>query len=373
MLDFSSLLLSIFLCTIGVAAVLLAAWARSRHDGFLLTCGVGMMLIALSVVFSAFYAKSPQRWLVSSAYVLLLGGISTLYGTARQFRKDTVPTSAILVAGALSIGLTVPAFIVGYNGVGFFIGYLAAATLLVLTAHDFWRTRSEAPGTLITIAVFYFVIGLSFIPRAAFVALEGKMVLPGPPQNWAQTTGLALTIVAVPALGALTFALNQQRLIRAQRQQALTDPLTGLPNRRALLERVATIEGTAAIALFDIDRFKTINDTLGHATGDKVIELFGRLLLRHIAGGQVAARLGGEEFVLVWPGGDPDDLARQGEEIRHGFAQTARDELGLGCTVSGGIAGGDITGDGFEQVLAVADAALYRAKRFGRDRLASGA
>ncbi|MFG1346454.1 GGDEF domain-containing protein [Xanthobacter autotrophicus DSM 431] len=369
MLDFSSLLLAIFLSATGITAVLLAAWARSRNDGFLLTCAVGAILVALSVVLSAFYAITPQRWLVTCAYVLLLGGLSTIYGTALQFRYDISPKRPVMIAAVLSIGLTIPAFMLGYNGVGFFIGYLAAATLLFLASHGFWRARSEAPGTLTAMAAFYFVICLSFIPRAILVALEGKAVLPGPPRNWAQTTSLALIITGVPALGALTFALNQQRLIRAQRQQALTDPLTGLPNRRALLERVAGIEGQAAIALFDIDRFKSINDTRGHATGDKVIALFGHTLLRQLDRGQIAARLGGEEFVLVWPGGDLDALARQGEEIRREFATLASHQLELTCTVSGGLARGEIAGEAFEHVLATADDALYRAKRHGRDQL----
>lgn len=369
MLDFTSFLLAIFFSSAGISAVLFAAWVTSRQDGFLLTCAVGAVLVALSVVFSAFYARTPQVWLVSLAYVLLLGGLATIYGTAWQFRHDGPPWRVIAGAMAVALGLTIPPHALGYNGVGFFLGFLSAAGLLFLAAFNFWMARKEAPGTLISLAGFYFLIGLSFLPRAAMVAWEGRIVMPGPPQNWVQTASLALIVAAVPALGALTLGLNQKRLIRAHRQQALTDPLTGMPNRRALLESVAGLDGTVALALFDIDRFKTINDTHGHATGDEVIALFARTLLRHAAPGQIAARLGGEEFILVCPTGTLPELRASAERLRGDFSDRVAAELGLGCTASGGLASGAVGGERFALVVAAADKALYRAKQLGRDRL----
>ncbi|MFG1372442.1 GGDEF domain-containing protein [Xanthobacter oligotrophicus] len=369
MLDFTSLLLSIFLSAAGISVVLFGAWVTSRKDGFLLTCAVGAVLVAMSVVFSAFYAKSPQIWVVTSAYALLLGGLSTIYGTAWQFRNDVSPSRAIAVAAGVALGLTLPPHALGYNGVGFFIGFLCAAGLLILAAHHFWMARQEAPGTLITLAAFYFVIGLSFLPRAALVAMEGQAIMPGPPQNWAQNASLALIVAAVPALGALTIALNQKRLVRAHRQQALTDPLTGLPNRRALVEKIDSLNGPVALVLFDIDRFKTINDTRGHAIGDQVIILFARTLLRRARPGQMAARLGGEEFVVVSPTARLEALELEAEQIRRDFAVRARTELDLACTVSGGLARGEAGADNFALILAAADRALYRAKQLGRDRL----
>ncbi|MFG1359569.1 GGDEF domain-containing protein [Xanthobacter pseudotagetidis] len=369
MLDFSSLLLAIFLSTGGISAVLFAGWITSRRDGFLLTCALGALLVAVSVVCSAYYAKTPQVWLVTLAYTLLLTGLSTIYGTARQFRHDASPWRAVAIATGLALGITVPPHVLGLNGIGFFCGFAAAAGLLFLTSYEFWRARHEARGTLVALAASYFIIGLSFIPRAVMVALEGKAVMPGPPQNWAQTAGVALIIASVPALGALTLALNQKRLVRAHRQQALTDPLTGLPNRRALIERVAELSGTGALVLFDIDRFKAINDTRGHATGDAVIVMFARVLQRHAAPGEIAARLGGEEFVLAIPGGTADGLAVRAEAARREFAARVRAEHGLHCSASGGVAAGAMSEEGFSRLMGAADTALYQAKRQGRDRI----
>ncbi|MEP9378746.1 GGDEF domain-containing protein [Aquabacter sp. CN5-332] len=369
MLDFTSLLLSVCLSTAGVSAVLFSAWLSSQRDGFLLTCAVGAVMVGLSGIFSAFYAQSPQVWLVTGAYVLLLSGLATIYGTAWQFRNDASPWRVILWAAGLTIGVTVPFHLLGYNGIGFVVGFLSAAVLNFLTAFNFWKARSEAPGTLITLTVFYSAIALSLLVRASLVAMEGRAIMPGPPQNWAQTLSLALAVAVVPVLGALTFSLNQKRLIRDHRQQALTDPLTGLPNRRALFESVAAFTGTVALVVFDIDRFKAINDSRGHGMGDEVIALFARTLRRHIEPGQVIARLGGEEFVLVCPRGDIAALGAQAERLRHDFAERVSADLHLECAASGGIACGEVTGDRFTRVMAAADKALYRAKRLGRDRL----
>lgn len=369
MLDFSSLLLAIFFSTGGVSVVLLAAWAGSRQDGFLLTCGLGALFIAISVVFSAVYAHMPRPWIVSSAYVLLLGGLSTLYGTAWQFRHDAPPARVVMWAAAISIGLAVPPHALGYNGIGFVVGFLCAAALLFLTAFNFWAARKEAPQTLIGLSAFYFLNGLLFLPRAALVAIEGKAVMPGPPQNWAQTAGLALIVASVPVFGALTLALNQQRLVRAHRQQALTDPLTGLPNRRALLESMTELAGEAALVVFDIDRFKSINDTHGHARGDQVIALFAETLSHHLAPGQIAARLGGEEFILVCPNASISDLRTQSDRLRRDFTERALSRHSLAITASGGLSTGEIGGEHFPATMAAADRALYRAKQLGRDRL----
>lgn len=369
MLDFTSLLLAIFLSAGCLSAVLCAAWATSRTDGFLLTCALGALLVAISVVCSAFYTAHPQRWLVCLAYAFLLTGLATIYGTAWQFRHDASPWRAITVVSAISLGLTLPPHALGYNGVGFIVGFLSSAGLLFLAAYNFWMSRQEARGTLTSLAALYFILGLSFLPRAALVLADGRAVLPGAPQNWAQNISLALIIAALPALGALTLVLNQKRLIRIHQQQALTDPLTGLPNRRALLERFAGDPGPVTLVMFDIDRFKGINDTRGHAVGDLMIALFARTLMRLALPGQIPARLGGDEFVLAAPDGDLSEVIRQAEEIRRIFAERARVEHELNCTASGGLAQGTVDANAFAALLAKADVALYRAKNQGRDRL----
>jgi len=155
-------------------------------------------------------------------------------------------------------------------------------------------------------------------------------------------------------------------------EQSRTDALTGLPNRRALAvaleEAVNRSQGPArptCVALLDIDHFKHINDFQGHATGDRVLAELGRLLRAQFAGGGMAARYGGEEFVVLMPDADLRTAELQCEFLRMAVADLP---LGFPVTVSIGVAL-HRDGESSEQTLARADAALYRAKGAGRNRV----
>jgi diguanylate cyclase (GGDEF)-like protein len=102
-------------------------------------------------------------------------------------------------------------------------------------------------------------------------------------------------------IGALSLALNQGRLARHHRRDALTDPLTGLLNRRALFDMHGNVPVGAftAVVVFDLDNFKAINDEFGHAAGDEVLRVFAAELAGNLRQTDVAARMGGEEFALV--------------------------------------------------------------------------
>lgn len=369
-LDFTSLLMAITISGSCIAATLLAAWLASRTDGFLLTCAIGAILIAISGVASAFYAAAPNTALVTLAYALLLMGNAAIYGAAWQFRYGGRPWTRVAIASAITLGITLPFHAVGYNGVGFVLGFIGCAILLVLTSFHFWKARAEAPNTIIAIACLYFIVALSYVPRALAVILDGKAVMDGPPRNWAQTLGLVVVIAVLPCLGALTMVLNQKRQVRALRREAMTDQLTGLLNRRALFE---TYEGNlkepVVAILFDIDRFKIVNDTHGHACGDRVIALFAQAMREDLTDAQSAARIGGEEFAIILPYATMEAARRHAERVRARFAALVLSRENLICTASAGLACGDAFTTNLDAVLLAADQALYQAKREGRDRV----
>nr|WP_314074125.1 diguanylate cyclase [uncultured Roseococcus sp.] len=369
-LDFTSLLAATGFSAGVLSVVLIAAWRMSRIDRFLLTCAMGAVLIAVGVGFSALYIASAAPPLGAMAFALMLVGLATLYGTARQFSAGASPARAVALASLLSLAVTVPPILLGLTGVGFVLGYGASAALLLMTAYHYWRARREAPGIIVSIAGLYLLVGLSFLPRAALVLLEWKAVIPGQPSNWAENLSLILVVAAIPGIGAMTMSLSQIRLVRTHRLEALTDPLTGLMNRRALFE--AEGGGAVAVTLFDIDRFKAINDTHGHARGDRVLLLFAAALRECRDGDDLAARIGGEEFALIHPLSPPlatpEAALRRAEAVRARFAVLAREKEGMACTASAGLVIGDGTA-GLEALLAEADRALYAAKRQGRDRL----
>ena len=159
---------------------------------------------------------------------------------------------------------------------------------------------------------------------------------------------------------------------------AVTDPLTGLRNRRYLdhhLGRMITKarEGRAPLAVlaFDIDRFKAINDTYGHPAGDAVLREFAARLDRNTRAVDLVARVGGEEFLVAMPDADIDDARVAAERVRRaverpGFAVQGET---LDVTVSVGVAALRPSDRGPDSILARADSALYRAKQTGRNRV----
>ena len=174
--------------------------------------------------------------------------------------------------------------------------------------------------------------------------------------------------------------INERRkATEALTQQAITDPLTGLGNRRAfdvaLADRLAAVGSGSAVgclALFDLDHFKRVNDQHGHATGDEVLRGFAQLLQASIRDGDLAVRLGGEEFAILLGGATPEQAHLVCDRIRQRLASTEmRSAAGepVRVTVSAGLSPLAASIEPAE-LLARTDTALYRAKHEGRNRLA---
>ncbi|MDH5492122.1 MAG: GGDEF domain-containing protein [Myxococcales bacterium] len=159
------------------------------------------------------------------------------------------------------------------------------------------------------------------------------------------------------------------------RAMARTDPLTGLGNRRAMDECVA-LHGKSgvevALLALDLDHFKRVNDGLGHAAGDTVLRWVGDTLRAELRGDDVGFRVGGEELVVLLPGTRLDGAMRTAERLRMRIARAPiSTEAGtVEITVSIGVATWG-AGESFESSLKRADAALYEAKKMGRDRVLS--
>ena len=156
--------------------------------------------------------------------------------------------------------------------------------------------------------------------------------------------------------------------------QATHDPLTGLPNRQLLFERLHAVQaagGSAAVVFVDLDSFKAVNDSHGHAAGDHVLVETGRRLSRLLGEGDLAARVGGDEFVLMAPDLDVAGGQDLAERARRVLRQPFVVEGGLVARVSASV-GVALGGphDDIGEVLRDADAAMYQAKGGGKDRTA---
>jgi diguanylate cyclase (GGDEF)-like protein len=202
--------------------------------------------------------------------------------------------------------------------------------------------------------------------------------------EWANTPRVYSSFMAA---GGVILVVS---LLQESHHLAFRDQLTGLPGRRALEERLRSLGERYAIAMVDVDHFKSFNDTHGHDIGDQVLRLVaGRLA--QVGGGGTAYRYGGEEFSVVFPGRDADEVAPDLEAIRgaieryrmtvRGGDRPKKAEEGakrrgagagdkqLSVTVSIGVAAPSGKARTPLQVVKAADEALYRAKKGGRNRL----
>jgi diguanylate cyclase (GGDEF)-like protein len=159
------------------------------------------------------------------------------------------------------------------------------------------------------------------------------------------------------------------------KQEAFTDPLTGLGNRRAFDQRVTElgdgVRGPVTALLVDVDRFKAVNDALGHEVGDDCLVFLGDVLRTSVRTGDIPVRLGGDEFLVLMPGQTIEDARPLAERLSRLYDQMPWRHRDVGRPgLSIGLAESDARtlGDG-RALLRQADSALYRAKRAGRGRV----
>ncbi len=189
---------------------------------------------------------------------------------------------------------------------------------------------------------------------------------------WSPTTRRLLNGAALEASSALSRVYSQ----RAVEAQASTDMLTGLPNRRyfdefcGLLARRRRSGDAVGVLMIDIDKFKVLNDTHGHATGDEVLRAVGGAIVGAVREDDVPARYGGEEFVVLLRNPTAAISLEVGERVRSAVAALDLVRFGVRrVTVSVGVAVAHQADQPIDDLLVLADKALFRAKRAGRDRV----
>ena len=198
-------------------------------------------------------------------------------------------------------------------------------------------------------------------------------------------TALDLAVVSV-CIGSLVKILasnfeKQQKktdkLLAQMEDLAVKDPLTGAYNRRFLIRYLETgmqnsleSQNGMAIVMFDIDKFKRINDDYGHLVGDEVIKALALTLMRSCRDYDIVSRYGGEEFVLVMPGASEKIAIQRAEEIRNTFMNLKISEaIERNVTISGGVAEWKETIKTPEDFIDIADTHLYTAKETGRNKI----
>lgn len=229
-------------------------------------------------------------------------------------------------------------------------------------------------------ARYFLIAALAAMIGAALTTLSVWGFIPF--NNWtyhAVELGMLLDATLLALALAYQFRVGQEERLRAE-QLAQKDPLTGLNNRRAFYDKTAAPWSMAqrsgrcvSVILLDIDWFKRINDTLGHAHGDKVLVAIARLLQASVRQYDIVARWGGEEFIVFLPETSPDEAVQLAQRLRAGIAQLhIPHETGeTRVTASFGVAQKEAGHATLDALIAAADHLLYQSKQEGRDRISA--
>jgi len=361
-----------------VAGLLIAiAWLADREAKALPWWAAAYFLLAGGIVGLMFGSDDPlgPTTILSSVAFSVSPGL--IWTGARIFGNRRPHIQAITI-GPLAYLLTVavqPAFHAPQLSTA--AGLAVVSAYLALAVAELYRQRTEA------LKSRWLLIGFLVIHATVFLvgALEAALDLF--PESGQVDFGLVFGIVhfeqLVFVMGSAIFmvVMIRERSELRHKTAARVDTLTGLATRRAFLDLSEKLlinclsrDAPLTLIICDLDHFKVINDTHGHATGDLVLQMFAHIARGRLRLDDIMGRLGGEEFAIVMPGAGREAASAVAERIRLAFAVGRLPVNGemIGTTVSAGVATARHSST-VGRLLAEADAALYRAKALGRNRV----
>jgi diguanylate cyclase (GGDEF)-like protein len=335
----------------------------------------GIGLLFLAAVFFALQGPLPQWVALLASNLLIIGGSGlTMIGTEKFYGMRNSwrlfgAVELLSACGMLYWLLVEPNFGARVVWMG-----LMATALDVRHLYVVWHAGEKNLATRFFGGLMATQTVMTFV--RAMIALYGEVAStdlssPGPFQSAYLVVGSFVTILTTLAF----IIVANQHVHRVLERRAVSDPLTGVLNRRGFAEAYAKQlshmrrgERKLALLSIDLDRFKAINDTHGHAVGDKVLVSAAKLIGSALRDSDLLARFGGEEFIVLLPETGTAQAVQVGERILAILRAQRTDGLPV-YTASIGVACQLNPTLDMDGVLGKADNALYRAKAAGRDRL----
>ncbi|PYE28734.1 diguanylate cyclase (GGDEF)-like protein [Rhizobium sp. PP-CC-3A-592] len=353
----------------------LAAWIRQREVVYWRNWIIANLLIAASLVSFMVPTSMPWPWTMAGplASVLLVAGYGTRWRAIRQFagRGATWTAPVLFPALAAALLFSLPSLIPYEQA--YYISNLAIAVTVGFIIFEIWRDRKDGLTSRIGLILSYSLIGSAFLVRGTEGMIWGHAMTGWVPNDIILMTHLSNAVVHTTSSGAFTLSLAYEKSSSDLRNAALTDKLTGLPNRRAfeLQARGLHSKTPCALMIFDIDHFKRVNDEHGHNVGDETLRHCAQSMRGALRKQDFIARIGGEEFAAILHDLTAQDATEIAERVRLHVAACGvkvEDQL-LKFTISIGV---HFAPDGLKDLdegLRSADRCLYAAKNAGRNRV----
>ena len=360
-------------------------------------------LVGAGLLFWTWITTHRERFLLFSASAYCFAALSALMLGLRGVVPDQASIIIGNAAGMLNTSL-IYAGICAFNGRRpnpvWIFGPLLLWCLACLTPQIFGN-----PPLRFSIATTFFALGYavagvellrnrdglrSRVPLAVGLFFQATVGVLRVPFVFAATDELfrfqgtifvAITVEIIlfaQLLAYFVIGLAKERAEVALLQAALSDSLTGLPNRRAFHETASKLMSVGrrhkramSLVIFDLDRFKQINDTFGHVAGDETLIYFADVLRRNLREGDLVARVGGEEFIALLPETNAQDARQVAQRVVSELSSVPLELAGIRhiCTVSAGTACSQDGSQDLDVLMAAADRALYAAKQGGRNRV----
>ena len=373
---------TLFLLTIDVEAILglllLLVWVQNSRVHAVAWWASAHLMRALSVMLYGLYGSVSDLISIDLANVLLFSSFGVTWNGARVFNGHrALPGSLIAGAALWLLASQWPGFEMGSEMRGQ-LSAMIIATYAWLTAYEFWRGRNEPLVSRWPAISLFFTHGSLFLLHTPLTALvRGKEADSVLSSAWLSVLSLEAFLMTI-ATAFILLAMSKERTELRHKTAAMTDPLTGLLNRRAfvqdaeaLLQQQIARDRPIGVLLIDLDSFKSINDRFGHPVGDKVLQVFAKTARTGLRQTDLVGRLGGEEFIVILADASHDNAFLVADRLRNAFAANAAvlDGQALYATMSIGVSVIIDPRQNLSELMTLADQALYLAKARGRNRV----
>ena len=358
--------------------VLLAAWTQIRSAPALLWWAAAQLAAAVGVGLLAAGFASQATAVMAGGSACIIASPVLIWAGVRKFNGRPIHWLALAAGPAVWLATNLLPLAGDPQVTARAIEFAVSVAYMLAAVAELWHGRAEALMARWPLMAI-FTLHAAIFTGGIVDVLNGQVS----PNNQVPPLGSWFSLIhfeqMIFLVGSAVFmvVLTRERVELGYKQASRLDELTGVANRRAffesgerLLRRCLADSSPCSVVVFDLDHFKQINDTHGHAAGDRVLRTFADIARATLRPNDLFGRQGGEEFAVILPGTGIDVAYVIAERFRQAFATTGEnpDVATSRPTVSAGVA--RVEGEaGLETTMEVADHALYRAKRLGRNRV----